>query len=80
MYPDMWKDGSSIINLFEKMTSNVTKFRESIGSSPSQSTKRLHPEDNTCNCQKITQQRKLEQEFYNTQHELVTKASFLLEK
>lgn len=70
------KNGNaSIINLFEKMDSNITKFRASINSSP---TPRKFNEDHSCPCAKNRKERNIERDFYLKQEDLVRHASVIL--
>jgi hypothetical protein len=65
---------ASIINLFEKMDSNITKFRASLTSTP-----RKHAdEDCSCICIKNSKERLVERDFYLRQEELVRSASTIL--
>lgn len=76
MHQSFTKNGNaSIINLFEKMDSNITKFRASITSSPSPNKISEH---SLCTCSKQAKERKVEREFYLQQEELVRSASDIL--
>lgn len=76
MHQSFTKNGNaSIINLFEKMDSNVTKFRASITSSPSPNKVSDH---SLCTCVRQSKERRVEREFYLQQEELVRSASGIL--
>lgn len=62
------QDKASIIYLFEKMDSNVSKFRDSINSSPTnhQTYRNSHQfhQSSDCSCLKENKNRQLERDFY----------------